>query len=461
MKSSKITMKQQAAVVSLVIISILFYLIWYFKDGVIITPDSESYIIMQADREPGYCLYLWLVRIIFGNKLYLEAAVVVQCIIAGVSTAVFTLSLRRRFRLPAVISFGIWFIQCGLTLLNRFVAQRGYSYFNSIRTEALAYSFYLFFILGLLKIIYDRSIRGIAESLLWAIILTTIRKQMLVCFGLIFLACIYAWWKEKGWKKAVVYSAVIVISGLGVTRLADCTYNLAFRGEFTSHTGDSSFILGNELYAADNDMAENISSEINRNIFLEIMSRCEEAEYNIKYAEEGWYGLQNHYSTAYDRIKFDIVMPVIREYQDSVGMDEIYREDSYNEIAGTIMKELLAPCAPGLIKIFAVNVISGFITTILKVHPVLNIMAFFIYLAYIMLFVAAVVKGRRRHKEFAEGVLPFAVLVLVSLTATIALTSATIYCQMRYMLYNTGLFYQAGLILFYDVIEKKRPDVLS
>lgn len=450
MKNDKI--KRQGAAAAVVLVSILFYLIWYWHDGVVITPDSESYMIMQADREPGYCFYLWLLRTAFGTKRYLNVAAVLQCIIAGIATAVFTLSLRKRFCLNHLFSLGIWGVQCGLTLLNRFVAQRGYSYFNSIRTEALAYSFYLFLILGLLAILYDHSRNGILTSLIWAVVLTSIRKQMLVSFGLVFLAAVYAWWKDKGWKKAVVYSTVIVCLGLGGTRLIDCTYNYAFRGVFTSHTGDSSFILGNEIYVANDRMAEQITSDTNRMILLEILERCDGEQYNIQYAGSGWYGLQDHYSMSYDRIKFDVVMPVIREYQDSIGMAEADREDSYNAIAGTIMKEILMPCIPGLFKLFAVNVISGLITTVLKVHPILNVLALFLYLTYIGLFLWLV---RKKSYQKAHTSLLFAALAMISLVATIILTSVTIYCQMRYMLYNTGLFYQAGIVMLYEALQKE------
>lgn len=446
------TRKRQAAAAAVVLVSVLFYLIWYLHDGVVLTPDSDSYITMQADREPGYCFYLWLMRLVFGNKICLDAAVVLQCIIAGISTAAFTLSLKKRFRLNNIISSGVWGIQCGLTLLNRFVAQRGYSYFNSIRTEALAYSFYLFLILGLLAVLYDRSGKGILASLFWAVVLTSIRKQMLVSFELIFLAVIYAWRKDKGWKKAVLYAAVFVFLGLGSTRLLDCAYNFAYRGVFTAHTGDSSFILGNELYVANADMAETISDDTNREIFREILARCDADGYNIQYAGDGWYGLQDHYSMSYDRIKFDVVMPVIREYQDNIGMPQAEREDSYNAIAGAVMKEILMPCAPDLFRIFAVNVISGLITTVLKVHPTLNIIALFLYLAYIALFILLVKKGAYQK---ADTSLLFAALTMTALVATIVLTSATIYCQMRYMLYNTGLFYQAGLVMLYEALKKE------
>ena len=114
------------------------------------------------------------------------------------------------------------------------------------------------------------------------------------------------------------------------------------------------------------------------------------------------------------------------------------------------MKEILKPCAPDLFKIFAVNVISGFITTLLKVHPVLNVVAPFLYAAYIALFVWLAAKGSYKTEHSS---LLFAALVMTALVATIILTSATIYCQVRYMLYNTGLFYQAGLIMLHEALR--------
>ena len=52
----------------LFLMSLLFYLFWYLFDGIIMTEDAPSYIQMQSDREPGYCLYLWLFRGIFGAE---------------------------------------------------------------------------------------------------------------------------------------------------------------------------------------------------------------------------------------------------------------------------------------------------------------------------------------------------------------------------------------------------------
>lgn len=35
-------------------VSAVFYLFWYWHDGIIITPDAQSYIDMISARDPGY-----------------------------------------------------------------------------------------------------------------------------------------------------------------------------------------------------------------------------------------------------------------------------------------------------------------------------------------------------------------------------------------------------------------------
>ena len=103
---------------------------------------------------------------------------------------------------------------------------------------------------------------------------------------------------------------------------------------------------------------------------------------------------------------------------------------------------------PNLIKLFFCNVIHGMITTVLKVHPALNWGALFLYVAYISVFVFLCRK--QSYKMVSASALPFAAITLISILGTAGLTSITIYCQMRYMLYNTPLFYQAGLIMLVE-----------
>lgn len=442
----------------LFVVSLAFYLFWYVLDGIIITEDAPSYINMGSDREPGYCLYLMMFRKLLGAELYLHAAVVGQCVVAAMAACAVTLFLTDMFSLNLLGSAGVLAVQYGITLLNRFVAKRGYSYFNSIETEGLAYSIWIFYFLCILGIWYKKDKKSMVGAAFWAVLLISIRKHMMITLAILVIVMICSYIKSQGWKKAVTNAIIACMLCLAGTRLADCGYNLAVRGKFAPHTGDSSFILGTELYLADKEMAENIKDTRNRDVFLEIMKRADEQKYNIAYAGKGWQALEDHYSSAYDRIKFDIVMPVIRESQETRGIDGADREADYNLIAQTLMKELLIPVAPRLIKLFWCNVIHGLITTILKVHPLLNWCALALYLLYGAA-IARLFALKRRHKN-ADFNNPahFAWIVLLAIAVNVCFTSLTIYCQMRYMLYNTGLFYQALGIMILHIFACVRQE---
>lgn len=441
--------KKRAIWIAIFTVSALFYLVWYLQDGIILTEDAPSYINMTSDREPGYCSFLWILRVIFGTDIYLHVAVILQCLIAALAATVLTCNLKSRFELNWVMAIGILIIQYGITLLNRFVAQRRYSYYNSIETEGLAYSFWVFFFLALLGILYDKNRKSILTAAIWAVVLISIRKQMLVTLPLIFLCILFVRVMDnKKWYLILAEAMVVVVLSYAGIVLVDCSYNLATRGVFEQHTGDSSFILGTEIYLADVEMVDAIEDEVNKEIFLEIMQCADEKQYNLAYAGEGWHNIEDHYSLSYDRIKFDIVNVVVREYQETNGIPQEQREDHYNEVAGTLMKELLPESIPNMIKLFFCNVIHGMITTVLKVHPVLNWGALFLYVAYIGLF--AFLCWKKSYKNVPVSVLPFATITVISILGTVGLTSITIYCQMRYMLYNTPLFYQAGFIMLVE-----------
>lgn len=441
-------------------ISLAFYMIFYLLDGIVMTEDAPSYINMQSDREPGYCLYLWLFREIFGNGIYLHAAVIMQCIIAAAATCAIVIKLAGLFSLNWLGSAGIFMIQCGITLLNRFVAQRRCSYFNSIETEGLAYSLWVFYFLCILGIWYKGDRKSLFGAVGWSVVLISIRKHMMITLVILFLTILFSYMKRHQWKKAIFYALFACVLGLTATKLIDCSYNFMMRGEFASHTGDSSFILGTELYLADKDMVQEIQDTRNKEIFMEIMNRADEKEYNIAYAGRGWQAIEDHYSNAYDRIKFDIVMVVIREYQEAQGIAEADREADYNLIAGTLMKELLIPSVPNLFRLFWCNVIHGLITTILKTHSILNWVALLLYLLY-SVSIGVLSRLRRRCTDIIPNSAEyFALFVLLAIIVNVCFTSLTIYCQMRYMLYNTGLFYQAWWIMLLQ-INKCRKDQRS
>lgn len=453
------------------IFSLLFYLFWYMQDGVIMTNDAQSYIDMQSDREPGYCVFLAVLRLFFGGQRSLHAAVIIQCIAAALAACALVKALRELFNLKLIESAAVLIIQYGITLLNKFAALRHYSYYNSIETEGLAYSLWIFFFICILEVLYRENggrKKGIVKALIWSILLISIRKQMLITLIILGIAIIYAYCADekrngesRGISKhifeALAVSAAAALAGFFASQLIDCAYNFALRGEFGRHSGDSSFILGTQLYLADAEMAESIEDDALQTLFLEIMARADENEYNIRYAGKGWQNIEEHYSLAYDNIKFGIMMPVIRGYIEEAGIGQDGWQKPYNELAGEMMKSLLLPCMPRLVKLFSCNFIHGLVTTVLKTHRLLNLIAAVIYALYAAL-IFALIYLAKRGDAFDEGTRPcacaFAVMVLAAIAINDAFTSVAIYPQMRYMLYNTGLFYQSGVVMLAELIKR-------
>ena len=120
------------------------------------------------------------------------------------------------------------------------------------------------------------------------------------------------------------------------------------------------------------------------------------------------------------------------------------------------MRALFVPCLPKLVKLYVCNIIHGLVTTVLKVHVLLNWAAFVLYLCYFASIVLLYRAGRKNAAwDFANPVY-FALLVLLAIAVNVCFTSLTIYCQMRYMLYNTGLFYQAWWVMLIKYIQIER-----
>lgn len=432
----------------LFIISALFYLSFYFHDGIIMSVDGPTYIGMDSDREPAYCTFLWLFRTLFGEDIYLHICVILQCILAGLAAAYLTCVLQDIYSLKWISTVLMLFIQYGLTILNRFVAQRRYSYYNSICTEAVAYSLWAIFFADILNIVYKKEKKYIIRCIIWTILLISIRKHMYITYPIFFVTVIATYWKKLNWKAVALTIGSIIISFVCIT-LIDCTYNYANRGVFAKHTGDSTFILGNEIYVADESMAKYISDDENRALFEEIIKRADELNYNIKYAEKGVIKLEDHYSDVYDRIKFDVNATVIREYEENelgfTSETETLRVIDYNERVSQMTKDLLVPCMPGLFRIFVANAVCGFITTVLKVHTGLNELSVVVYLLYILV----LIKSRK------SSITPFAVLTLFSIVINVCFVSAALFSQMRYMLYNTAFFYQSGYLMLLSLRKNK------
>ena len=426
--------------------SLLFYLFFFFLDGVSIAADSASYINMSISREPVYPLFLAFLHVLFGENLYLSAAVLIQCILAAFAAYWTTAQIQRLFNLNRILTAGILAIQFGVTLLNRFVALRSISYQNSIQTEGIAISLYTIWAVLLIRYVCERRKRDLIPIYGIAILLICTRKQMLMMLPVIMIVlfCMHCLPKIQIKKAIIILGSVIL--AFGATVMISKVYNLVYRGSFVGYTDSSNTFFTNMLYSADAEDKDLIQDQELRILYEEIYQKLDNEKLNYKYAPDGLLNLETHYSECYDQIAITNVQPMIKEYIRETGIeDDTLVSMEADRIRTTIMRDVFLSNIPQMGRVYFASVVHGLILTIAKQHPVLNLYALACYLTYLIMIVWIIAK-----KGFTNTV-KVSLMTGVMVMINVMLTAAVIFCQTRYMIYNMSLCYIMAVLLVKEV----------
>lgn len=438
----------------ILIISLGFYLFFFFLDGYILCADSASYIEMHFSRECLYPMYLALLRFLFGagNDLYLYIAVLGQCILAGFAAFCITNYLAKEFKLPIWIQYGILAMPLATSLLCRFAAQRGSMYSNCILTEGITISLYLLFFRFCMEFLLHKTKKSFIWCSLICFFAISMRKQMYILLALFVLSMIYHMVKEKQFKSIITGIVTIVIILLSVA-LLDRTYNFVKRGEFARHVDDNRFVATMVFYTADRDFANYIENEEIREVFLDVYDTCNQNGYLMNSSPKGWFDEVTHFSDHYDLIQLntlaltlDDVVPDMEFAQevhaDSIRIDMVKRE---------MIKALLPHELSRIAKVMFNNFLAGLVNTIAQRNRLLCIYSIFAYLSYFILLIVLFIQGRKKDIPQSNEICLFATFAIISLFANVALVASVIFCQSRYVIYNMAPFYIAMILMGYTL----------
>ena len=98
-----------------------------------------------------------------------------------------------------------------------------------------------------------------------------------------------------------------------------------------------------------------------------------------------------------------------------------------------------------LIRVFAINFITGMVTTVSQNKPIFYGYTLVAFAAYIGLLVRNIIKERSVSSASIMGI-----CVLLGIIGNVSLVSAVIFCQTRYTIYNMALFYMAMMVMLAD-----------
>ncbi len=210
----------------LTVMGILFYLVMG-QEWIAIEDDTPFY--LNPRREgvmPVYPLFLFVVKCIFGENLYLDAVVVIQSVLAIICTMVFVLYLERQFQLKwietillyaaCMLPFSIYLPEAGIT--------------HQILTEGLSYAFfYLYFIL-LVQYVFTQKIRWVLGAAAMAAFMELLRSQMIFLLGVtaaVFVCVEFIKRKNDKISRRIIRAGVnCVIGAAGILLMVMMVYKI-------------------------------------------------------------------------------------------------------------------------------------------------------------------------------------------------------------------------------------------
>ena len=432
---------------------LVFYIFFWFLDGVVWCADTNSYVELNPSREPFYPMFLSLFRVIFGadttiwngQYLYLFIAVGVQSIFAAVTTSVMAIFLRKEYKLGALGSYAVMALPLMTSLLCRFAANRASMYTNSIMTESLAISLYLLFFRYLIDYVIHYSEKNMWVCILLSFVSISVRKQMLVCFALIVIGIVYVNVRTHvGAIKGCVKIIVLTILVLTCVKALDLGYNRVVRGKWMTHTEDNRFVTTMAIYTADREYVDYIDPRL-QNLFLEIYDTCDENGWLMNSEPDGIYNRSEHFSNNYDHIQLDTMQQILLGVKDTGEYDFLGEGEVMDLIRESFNASLLPHEVGRLIRVFFINFITGMVTTVSQNRPIFYWYTLVIFVVYIGLLVRNIVKERRLSLASIMGI-----CVLLGIIDNVSLVSAVIFCQTRYTIYNMALFYMAMVVMVAD-----------
>ncbi len=467
--------------------------------------DSPSYTSMDFSREPVYPLFLLGLRVLF-EKLgatgeayslpaYLTFAMLIQSMVwvmAAYYLGNYIYEIAQKSfseKRARILALTAELLQVAVAILNRFVAKRGSMYSESIMTESLAMPLFVIFTVVLVQSFDNYDVKAVLKLFFLSVLIASIRKQMLVAlltWGFVSFV-MHLFVKRYRSLKKFSYTVIAVVVAFVAINLLDASYNLAVRGTFAGHIGNSKGGLDTVLYTASENYAVLFDESDKEKypeitaLFSSIMEECRKQELTIEFAPgmEGvenptifntdWVAMVDHYAQCYDVIGFDVVLPICDEYvaEHFPELDGTAAQIKEDQVESELFKVLLKGHISNIISgekdlslyVLTSNIVKAFVMSNANISPRIFInISFAIYGIFVICFIIQAFRlkvlseanGKKKswvNTQLLEKVILFGFVVAVGLSINCVVTGALIFPQPRYMCYSMGLFYLSLILL--------------
>ncbi|MDE7427911.1 MAG: hypothetical protein K2N00_01340, partial [Lachnospiraceae bacterium] len=207
---SKVKFNKNGFCVLLFVALSAFFLLAGWR-GPVLFDDSGSYTLIRWHEGvmPGYPIFLLLNQAVFGKDAYLWPVIVEQAFLAAFSIVLLEETVRRRMGLH--FAEGIMF--CVLAVYPYTIEMPAAVMTQAILTEGIAYSLFYIFLTVLLLAVWDKNYSWMAGAFCMAALLTAVRSQMQMLFGV----CGIVFWYlicMRGGKKGKAERTIRFLTGI-------------------------------------------------------------------------------------------------------------------------------------------------------------------------------------------------------------------------------------------------------
>ncbi len=426
--------------------------------------DSDQYIKMHIHREPLYPLFLLCLRELFG-EVWLTAMGIIQNLLAAFSIWLFAEYMAKKFSLRFFEEIVVVLLGIMPHMVTKYFSSLHLFITNSVMSEALCIPLFTLFLLECFKILTDGEesadeIQSVWLALILALLLSLTRSQMMVTLLLwavsvcakLFVVRV----KSRALTLRLVGAVLLIVAVAFFGRsVAVKSYNLVFNGRFINNTYGTVNTLTNILYAADREDGENIKDEEARAFFYQMYDLTEARQANYKYAGDSWREKVEHIEQWHDTVKYEMIEDVFYQtYDKTVTSDYITQNLMADKMAGKIIAGVLPKCFGMWFADYLMIAGYGLIRSIAVIHPVINWIAFLLYLSAIAMTIWRIRRSLRDEGRISGSAWLMA-LSLLAIAANVFAVSLTIMALSRYMIYGFSAFYTAYFILLVEWLRIK------
>lgn len=417
----------------------VYYFIFLGEPGCAYSNDSMGYVTIGFTRFPVYPLLFQLFLKLFGQTRYLLYMTYFQGILAVFSVMFLLIFLKKQFQLrkwETVLIYLALILPYGIDTLwdaPRFV------YTHYISTEGITYSLYYIFIACLLHFLLNQQRSGFFWCLILIPVMCCTRTQLMICYPVVFLAILYVY--RTALKKIILSAGLILLSVISIS-LINNGYHWYFQGDFEPSSVNEFTLFANMLFIADREDAALIENEDAARLFSQIYEESYALEYHYDFAPDSLIGLADKLIDSHDKIKYDILYPVMREYTASLGIESEWQADR-------VHRDLLKPIVAALRQDNFGKWLHTCLTLVpealmLSFNPVTPPQILGLLYAYALFMSAAIsvyiLGSLVKNKKFTPPLLALSAVFVLLMTNAAGL-SFSIYAISRYTNYNLGLIY--------------------